>query len=91
MTKVMKKPPSKIVHTLRRNSINFSGSYKPMVSSSSMFYIGEHTGIGFNWRTTDSARQTSTSNMARHLEKHSIYALDSNPYGPATLALKLAL
>jgi hypothetical protein len=42
-------------------------------------YIDERTGIRCNWKTTDSARQTSTSNMARHLEKHSIYAPDSNP------------
>ncbi|KAK9318911.1 hypothetical protein V1517DRAFT_334249 [Lipomyces orientalis] len=40
-------------------------------------YIDEHTGIRCHWKTTDSARQTSTSNMARHLQKHSIYPPDS--------------
>ncbi|KAK9311497.1 hypothetical protein V1524DRAFT_371149, partial [Lipomyces starkeyi] len=47
-------------------------------------YIDEQTGIRCNWKTTDSARQTSTSNMARHLEKHSIYAPDSNPGASGT-------
>ncbi|KAK9241594.1 hypothetical protein V1506DRAFT_550285 [Lipomyces tetrasporus] len=40
-------------------------------------YIDEQTWIRCQWKTTDSARQTSTSNMARHLQKHSIYAPDS--------------
>ncbi|KAK9258391.1 hypothetical protein V1519DRAFT_360639, partial [Lipomyces tetrasporus] len=47
-------------------------------------YIDEQTGIRCNWKTTDSARQTSTSNMARHLEKHSIYAPESSPGASGT-------
>ncbi|KAK9366127.1 ribonuclease H-like domain-containing protein [Lipomyces kononenkoae] len=54
-------------------------SKRPVDRDICCIYIDEHTGIRCNWKTTDSARQTSTSNMARHLEKHSIYAPDSNP------------
>jgi hypothetical protein len=40
-------------------------------------YIDEETGTQCSWKTTDSARQTSTTNMGTHLRKHLIYPLDS--------------
>ncbi|KAK9335387.1 hypothetical protein V1521DRAFT_353418, partial [Lipomyces starkeyi] len=36
-------------------------------------YIDEQTGTRSHWKTADSARQSSTTNMATHLRKHSIY------------------
>ncbi|KAK9259603.1 hypothetical protein V1519DRAFT_407436, partial [Lipomyces tetrasporus] len=36
-------------------------------------YIDDKTGAQCGWRTTDSLRQYSTSNMKIHLAKHSIY------------------
>ncbi|KAK9426871.1 hypothetical protein V1505DRAFT_144413 [Lipomyces doorenjongii] len=47
-------------------------------------YIDEQTGIRCHRKTTDSARQTSTSNMARHLQKHSIYPPDSSAEASGT-------
>ncbi|KAK9318985.1 hypothetical protein V1517DRAFT_235222, partial [Lipomyces orientalis] len=37
-------------------------------------HIHEDTGSRCSWKTTDSARQTSTANMVSHLRKHSICA-----------------
>jgi hypothetical protein len=36
-------------------------------------YVDNQTGIQCLWKTSDSLRQTSTTNMQRHLEKHSIF------------------
>jgi hypothetical protein len=36
-------------------------------------YVDVKTGIQCGWKTTDSSRQISTSNMKNHLAKHSIY------------------
>lgn len=36
-------------------------------------FIDGKTGIQCPWKTSDSLRQTSTTNMQRHLEKHSIF------------------
>jgi hypothetical protein len=36
-------------------------------------YVDDKTGVQCGWKTTDSSRQTSTSNMKNHLAKHSIY------------------
>jgi hypothetical protein len=35
-------------------------------------YINDKTGLQCSWATLDSLRQTSTTNMRRHLEKHAI-------------------
>ncbi|KAF1808660.1 hypothetical protein P152DRAFT_369984, partial [Eremomyces bilateralis CBS 781.70] len=37
-------------------------------------FINEKTGIQCPWTTSDSLRQTSTSNMQQHHKKHSIYS-----------------
>jgi hypothetical protein len=36
-------------------------------------YINKETRIQYTWKTTDSARQTLTTNISTHLQKHSIY------------------
>lgn len=36
-------------------------------------YTNETTGIKCDWKTTDSARQTATSNMKSHLARHGIF------------------
>lgn len=40
-------------------------------------FVAEKTGKQCGWRTTDSARQSSTGNMRLHLSKHSIYSPDT--------------
>ncbi|KAK9310972.1 hypothetical protein V1524DRAFT_338577, partial [Lipomyces starkeyi] len=40
-------------------------------------YIDDKTGTQCGWRTMDSLRQNSTSNMKTHLAKHSIYPPDT--------------
>ncbi|KAK9475624.1 hypothetical protein V1514DRAFT_28830 [Lipomyces japonicus] len=40
-------------------------------------YIDKKTGLQCSWKTSDSLRQTSTSNMKRHLEKHAIFSPQS--------------
>lgn len=37
-------------------------------------YLDGKTGLQCPWSTSDSSRQTSTTNMQRHLEKHSIFS-----------------
>ncbi|KAK9326100.1 hypothetical protein V1517DRAFT_268468, partial [Lipomyces orientalis] len=44
-------------------------------------YIDDTTGTQCGWRTMDSLRQNSTSNMKTHLAKHSIYPPDTEGGG----------
>ena len=37
-------------------------------------HLDNKTGLQCPWSTSDSLRQTSTTNMQRHLEKHSIFS-----------------
>jgi hypothetical protein len=41
-------------------------------------YVDEKTGTKCDWKTTDSVRQTATSNMKNHLTKHGILSPSTN-------------